>query len=129
MNEEIKLEQHEAWRARVFPDVPKPSPRVRGGRGTLVVDNRAAGGEKLEMPTLSCAHCNTVVILNPLRRRERGYCRKCHAYVCDVCNGKECRPLNQGIELSLKDPTLTPFAVDDYSLYRMNDAIQKARIY
>ena len=36
-----------------------------------------------ESATVTCAHCNTVVILNPNRTRERGYCPKCDAYVCD----------------------------------------------
>lgn len=50
-------------------------------------------GQALESATISCAHCNTIVILNPDRTRPRGYCRKCDAYVCDnpACNA-ECKP-------------------------------------
>ena len=80
-----------------------PGPRVRGGRGALIIDDRLSGGEYREMATLTCAHCNRVVVLNPQRTRERGYCAKCHAYVCDSvgCNA-ECNPIEQGVELALK---------------------------
>ena len=36
-----------------------------------------------ECLTITCAHCNTVVILRPDRKRERGYCSKCDKYICD----------------------------------------------
>ena len=79
--------------------------RVRGGRGYLLVDNRASGGQLQEFQTLTCAHCNCVVVLNGLRQRERGYCRKCNAYVCDFsgCNA-ECNPIDQMVDLAFKHP-------------------------
>lgn len=40
-------------------------------------------GQTFESATVTCAHCNTIVILNPNRTRERGYCQKCDQYVCD----------------------------------------------
>ena len=47
---------------------------------------------KGEFATVTCCHCNTVVILNPLRTRKRGYCAKCDAYICDNPGcGLECR--------------------------------------
>lgn len=44
-------------------------------------------GEKFESATISCTHCQAIVILNPLRTRERHYCSHCDHYVCDkpVC--------------------------------------------
>jgi len=50
-------------------------------------------GQVYESATITCAHCSAVVILNPGRTRERGYCRRCDHYVCDSpeCN-RECRP-------------------------------------
>ena len=50
-------------------------------------------GKFMEAGTLTCCHCNSVVILNPLRIRERGHCRKCDAYICDnpACH-VECKP-------------------------------------
>lgn len=56
-------------------------------------------GMTYESATVTCAHCQTVVILNPLRTRERGYCRKCDHYICDnpICN-QECIPFKKIID-------------------------------
>ena len=79
--------------------------RVRGGRGYLLSDNRVSGGERVEVATLTCCHCGCVVILNPERTRERGYCRKCYAYRCDRPGCVlECMPMSQVIELAGKHP-------------------------
>ena len=66
--------------------------------GYLLIDNRnlpgiehapgsrfnSVGANQLyECATITCAHCNTVVILRPDRSRPRGYCRKCDKYICD----------------------------------------------
>jgi len=40
-----------------------------------------------EAPTFTCSHCQKVVVLNPLRNRERAWCRKCDHYLCDPCGG------------------------------------------
>lgn len=45
----------------------------------------ARGGSMVEMATLTCAHCRGLSIKNPWRQRERGYCAKCDAYICDSC--------------------------------------------
>ena len=50
-----------------------PGMPARSGRGNF------------EAPTYTCSHCPRVVVLNPLRRRERGYCKKCDKYICDFC--------------------------------------------
>lgn len=70
-----------------------------------MIDNRASGGELIELPTITCAHCNTVVVMNVQRTRPRGYCRKCDAYVCDKagCNA-ECNPMAQSVDLALSNP-------------------------
>lgn len=48
---------------------------------------------KMECATVTCLHCNVVVVLNPKRTRPRGYCAKCDGYVCDRPGcGLECRP-------------------------------------
>ena len=44
-----------------------------------------AGKGLFEAPTYTCSHCNAVVILNPLRNRERAYCRGCDHLICDGC--------------------------------------------
>ena len=63
-----------------------------------------AGRGMFEAPTITCSHCQVVVVLNPLRNRERPYCPKCDHYICDRCgkvreaNGGECKTFNQVIE-------------------------------
>lgn len=106
---------HDAWLDRVLPvrEVEVFSKRVKGGRGYLMIDDRASGGGLKEFNTLSCAHCNTVVVLNPARTRERGYCSKCHAYICDnpVCHAV-CAPIEQRVELAQKYPDLPTLLPD-----------------
>lgn len=73
--------------------------------GYLLIDNRMSPGTAqvpegkiLEAATATCSHCQRIVILNPDRTRERGYCRKCDHYVCDTCVGGECRPFAQVLD-------------------------------
>jgi hypothetical protein len=63
--------------------------------GYLLIDDRCSGGRLRETATATCSHCHVQVVLNPLRQRERGYCRKCDAYICDTCVGKDCLPLSK----------------------------------
>lgn len=44
-----------------------------------------AGQGVFEAPTFTCSHCCRVVILNPLRRRDRAWCWSCDRYICDGC--------------------------------------------
>lgn len=44
-----------------------------------------AGAGLFEAPTITCNHCKTVLIVNPLRTRDRAYCRGCDHYICDPC--------------------------------------------
>jgi hypothetical protein len=63
---------------------PGVSPAMSLSAGAPVVGS----GQMFESATITCSHCNRVVILNPLRTRERGYCAKCDHYICDspACN-------------------------------------------
>lgn len=47
---------------------------------------RTPGGTVIEVKTITCSHCNTVFVINPLRQRERSYCGKCDHYICDACD-------------------------------------------
>lgn len=49
-------------------------------------------GSTFESAVMSCSHCNTQVILNPLRTRERHYCPKCNLYICDWCEAARHQP-------------------------------------
>lgn len=42
-------------------------------------------GQTFEAATLTCSHCKTSSIKNPLRVRERERCFKCSHYICDPC--------------------------------------------
>ena len=44
-----------------------------------------AGGEVYESAINTCAHCQAMVVINPQRTRDRGYCAKCDKYLCDEC--------------------------------------------
>lgn len=63
--------------------------------GYIMVDHRASPGLPnnpllgegtfFETKTMHCAHCGTVVIMNPNRTREREWCSNCDKYICDNC--------------------------------------------
>lgn len=68
----------------------------RSQEGWLMIDDRASGGLLVEQATFTCAHCQRVTPLDPLRQRPRGYCAGCDRYLCDqpACNG-QCRPMSK----------------------------------
>lgn len=81
-----------------------------GGKGTLIVDERASGGKLMEFPTLTCQHCNMIVVLNNLRTRPRGHCTRCSRYICDDCMKLgECNYVEEMIDLALAHPGEGPF--------------------
>lgn len=73
---------------RNSPGVSEELIRASGKNAPVI-----GSGQVFESGTVTCAHCNVVVVLNPNRTRPRGYCRKCDQYVCDSpgCN-MECTP-------------------------------------
>ena len=81
--------------------------RVRGGRGSIMIDNRASGGLCVEYDTMTCAHCNSVVVLNEKRIRPREWCAKCNAYVCDdkKC-ATECYSMQRCLDLVAANPEI-----------------------
>lgn len=63
-------------------------------------DAPVVGNSLYESATITCSHCQRVIILRPDRTRERGYCRKCDHYICDTCTTVmaktlECVPFNK----------------------------------
>jgi len=78
----------------------------------------AAPGIQYESATVTCSHCNAVVVLNPARTRPRGYCPKCNGYVCDTPQcGLECRSFEKLIDELQNDavnalaPQFTPLVL------------------
>lgn len=93
-------------------------PSLKRFEGYLLIDNRnspgvspdfirqsgkdvpiVTEGKLYESATMTCAHCNTIVILNPNRSRARGYCSRCDKYVCDTpgCS-KECNSFDKFLD-------------------------------
>lgn len=81
----------------------------RSHEGYLMIDHRACAGmpgqmpRLFEAPTITCRHCQVVVILNPARTRERAYCTGCDHYLCDNCGAVraitgECNNIEKQIE-------------------------------
>lgn len=65
---------------RASPGLTEEAARQSG------LDPRYCGeGKLLEAATLTCSHCRIAVVKNPLRTRERPFCRKCMHYICDFC--------------------------------------------
>jgi hypothetical protein len=65
------------------------------------------GSGLFEAPTYTCSHCIRVVVIEPKRTRDRGFCFKCHHQVCDECEEirirtGECVPFRQLAEESLE---------------------------
>lgn len=87
-------------------------PSLKRHEGYLMVDHRASPGlpadfykplgiesppiagegKMVEAATITCSHCNGVVVLNPLRTRPRAYCAKCDHYICDICHQRSQDP-------------------------------------
>ena len=79
------------------------------GLGYFEIDHRAVCAPQqdifglpkhFEADTYTCSHCNGVVVMNPLRKRERYKCNGCFHHVCDDCAAKlaagaPCKTMNQ----------------------------------
>lgn len=77
------------------PGIPAEMAAQWAAQGVAV----AGAGQKVEMLTYTCRHCNAVVAMRPERVRPRNVCRKCMAVVCDrpVCV-LECQPFEKIID-------------------------------
>ena len=90
------------------------------GLGYLEVDQRASGvpvsmgmGSHFEADTYTCTHCEAVVVMNPMRKRERYKCVSCNHHICDPCAAKKaagepCVTYRQKVEQYLEQVTRQP---------------------
>ena len=68
-----------------------------------------AGRGVFESATFTCSHCQVVVVLNPDRSRDRGYCRKCDHLICDGCetakaaSGGDCNSFKRLVDVLLNN--------------------------
>jgi uncharacterized paraquat-inducible protein A len=88
---------------------------LKSKSGYYSADNRVSGGQHIEIDVQTCAHCNKAVFLNPLRERERGYCKRCDHYTCDKC-AYECTPFQQTIDILLKHPNEPVMILDHHGM-------------
>lgn len=72
---------------RASPGLTEDQARLFGYDPTAVKE-----GKLFEAATMTCGHCGTIVIRNPGRTRERGFCPKCSHYICDQCVSETRQP-------------------------------------
>src|SRR4051812_38085149 len=63
----------------------RDSPGVSDAMAVAVGLAPGAGRGFFESATVTCRHCQTVIMLRPDRSRERHFCRGCSRYMCDRC--------------------------------------------
>lgn len=98
----MSLKKHEGWLLidnRFGPGVTDEMVKKSGLSGVPVVKE----GQTFEAATITCSHCQAIVIINHERTRERTYCRKCNHYICDGCavvmaTTLECLPMNKKLD-------------------------------
>ncbi len=76
----------------------------RASDGYLMIDHRESpglpaleqrtglpvgAGRILETATYKCWHCQRIVVVNPLRVRERAHCSACDHDICDDCGTRQ----------------------------------------
>lgn len=83
----------------------------RSNAGELVIDHRCSpgitpefaaanglsgpvvgAGKTYETGLKNCRHCGNDVLLHPMRQREREWCMRCDAYICDNCGAERRNP-------------------------------------
>lgn len=63
-------------------------------------DPLAAGGDK-ERDTITCAHCNRIVVVEPRQDPSEvgGFCRMCYRHLCNPCTDLGiCTPFERKLE-------------------------------
>jgi hypothetical protein len=75
------------------------------------LDGPAVGaGVTFESAMAVCHCCGADVVLNPNRSRDRAWCMKHDAYLCDLCDaarsaGQDCTPYEQKLTAIFDSPT------------------------
>lgn len=70
---------------RNSPGIPKELEDFWIASGKLQPGEVVQGGTMHESGLQTCSHCQRVLIMNPLRQRDRATCLKCYHYICDWC--------------------------------------------
>lgn len=96
------LRQHEGW---MFVD-NRNSQGIDDAQMLALGYPVGAGRGLYESATYTCSHCNSVVVIEPRRTRERGFCRGCNQRICDGCvavkaQTLQCRTMAQVVDEAL----------------------------
>lgn len=83
------LRQHEGW---MFLD-NRNSQGIDDAQMLALGYPVGAGRGLYESATYTCSHCNAVVVIEPKRTRERGFCRGCNSRICDPCDAIKAQTL------------------------------------
>lgn len=83
------LKRHEGY---VFID-NRNSPGVDDAAMANLGYPTGAGKGLYESATYTCSHCNSIVVIEPKRTRERAFCRGCGQKICDACGVIRARTL------------------------------------
>jgi 5-methylcytosine-specific restriction endonuclease McrA len=76
----------------------------RAGGYSIIIDPDAKG--VMEQDTFTCSHCNRVRFLAP-RQEPEHRCRQCFGYICELCTGKPCLPLEEQLKM-MESPSYKP---------------------
>jgi hypothetical protein len=121
------LKRHEGYLMidhRFSPGIPEGA-AVKAG-----FDPRLSGaGKLLESATITCSHCNNIVVLNPNRSRERHYCVKCDKYICDACEALRHTPDYAHRSMAQLSDILLDKAAKGESLGSPRDLIDQPKIF
>jgi hypothetical protein len=87
---------------RAGPGLPEDMARAAG-----YDPKQCVGGRMFEAKTMTCSHCNAVVVLKVSPILPRHYCGKCDHYICQGCGflaeqpGYQHVPFQQVIDVTL----------------------------
>jgi hypothetical protein len=70
---------------RYSPGIPKELEDFWVAQGKILPGEVVPSGMVHETGLQTCSHCQRVLIMNPLRQRERHLCPTCYHYICDRC--------------------------------------------
>jgi hypothetical protein len=93
---------------RYSPGIPADLEAYWIAQGKIHPGETVHAGATYETAIQTCSHCQRVIIMNPLRERERHVCHGCYHYICDGC-----------AHLYTQDRTC-------HNFYQLMDALQEA---
>ncbi len=69
-----------------------------GLRSGTLISTPLDGGPPVVQDTVQCCHCGAMWVVSPGSGNERGFCSRCHGFVCGRHCAGTCVPLEQWFE-------------------------------